>query len=572
MLMMDSGQQARLLLATTLLAVSAIAQDDNSMSQTDPANPATGQEIATDLALEEEIATDLALEEEAATDLALEKGISEVEAMPDEAESAALQDETRSEEVRTDDILSGPLDQVVPVAEENIEEEPVEDGSVTFKEVLTKDDSELTDIERLLIEFERYKQLMRDGVYDEADTVAKRIVQMAAQTSGPRSLEMAKALTNLAIVQHRNQEFVPAQQNYLASIEIIEDADNRLSSHLVNPLKGLGSAQLDAGRPDLAHGTFKRAVHITHVNEGPHNPYQLELLQSLAEVNLRLGETDDAKDLQDRMYMLNVRQHDPDTMELVPTLVQRARWQHRAGLIIDERTTYRRIIQIVEKNAGKDSLLLVQPLISYGKSYFYTDMSGTVDTRSNSVNTGEIFFKRALRITEASPESQWKIRATTKLALGDYYMYIGHEKRGRKVYVDAWQDLSIGAAALDFREKNMERLVLLDDRPLPKYISSDSDRSSRKKSEELLTASLTVSFKVNNSGRVSAVEVIDASPPDFTQMLRAVHRNLRTRVYRPRYKNAKPVATPSQSLVHEYFYRQSDLDALRPSQSQQISD
>ena len=558
MLMMESGQQARLLLATTLLAVSAIAQDEISVGPPDQTNPAA--------------------EEGVETNLALEKGISEAETMQDESEPAALQDDTesaasqdqtQSEEDMTDDVLPSPLDQVVPVADDQTEEEePVEDGDATFEAVLSENNSDLTDIERLLIEFERYKQLVADGVYDEADTVAKRIVGMAAQTSGPRSMEMAKALTNLAIVQHRNEEYVPAQQNYLASIEIIEDIDDRLSSHLVNPLKGLGAAQLDGGRPDLAHGTFQRAVHITHVNDGPHNPYQLELLQSLAEVNLRLGETDDAKDLQDRMYMLNARQHDPDTMEMVPTLVQRARWQHRAGLIIEERTTYRRIIQIIERNAGKDSLLLVKPLIAYGRSYLYADLSGAVDPRSANLNTGEIFFKRALRITEASPESQWKIRATTKLALGDYYMYIGSDNRGRKVYVDAWQDLSIDAAALNFRKESMESAILLDDPPLPKYITGDSDEKSVRKSEDLLTASLTINYEVNNRGRVSAIKLIDASPPDFTQMMRAVQRNLRARIYRPRYEDAMPTVTPNQILVHEYFYRQSDLDEIRTRRSE----
>ena len=154
--------------------------------------------------------------------------------------------------------------------------------------------------------------------------MAKRAVEMALNVTGPRSLETAKALTNLAIVQDRNEQYDSAQQNYQSAIVIIEDMDNRLSEHLVNPLKGLGAAQLKTGRPDLADGTFRRAVHITHVNEGPHNLYQIELLQALAEVSLMLGSPDDAKVLQDRMYLLNVRRFADDTMALIPPLLQRA--------------------------------------------------------------------------------------------------------------------------------------------------------------------------------------------------------------------------------------------------------
>ena len=101
--------------------------------------------------------------------------------------------------------------------------------------------------EKLLYEFENYKRLMSEGVYDEADSAAKRIVTLAIQVSGPTSAETAKALTNLGIVQHRNKQFDAAQQNFESAIEIIEDNEDRLNSRLVNPLKGLGAAQLEGG-------------------------------------------------------------------------------------------------------------------------------------------------------------------------------------------------------------------------------------------------------------------------------------------------------------------------------------
>ncbi|NIQ96440.1 MAG: hypothetical protein GWN87_21275, partial [Desulfuromonadales bacterium] len=53
-----------------------------------------------------------------------------------------------------------------------------------------------------------------------------------------------KALTNLAIAQHHNKEYEAAEQNYLASIDIIEQTSDRLNSALINPLKGLGATQL----------------------------------------------------------------------------------------------------------------------------------------------------------------------------------------------------------------------------------------------------------------------------------------------------------------------------------------
>jgi tetratricopeptide (TPR) repeat protein len=516
----DNRHIRNILFATTLLAMSAGAQENDTSELNDQ-----GEGV---------------VEESAIKDVVIEEGILNDDGLDDAP-------------------IPGPLDQVVPVADEEV--------AVATDDV-NEEVIELSDMDLLLVEFERYKELMGNGVYDEADTVAKRVVEMAARMTGAASLETARALTNLAIVQHRNQQYVPSQQNFLASIEIIEEADNRLSPYLVNPLRGLGAAQLEGGRPDLASATFTRAVHITHVNEGPHNLYQLELLQSLAEVQLRLGEADEARDLQDRMYQLNVRQYSSDTMALIPPLIERANWQHRAGLIIEERSTYRRVIQIIEKNEGKKSLTLVSPLLAYGRSFFYVDRSGMSEMQHPGVSSGEMFFKRALRIVEDDPATDWKLRATTKLAVGDYYMYIGSENRARRVYVDTWEMLSIDEEMLEFRRNMLERAVLLDERPLPQYVSNKAESDSSAGPDELLAASLTVNFDINDNGRVSSLKFIQAEPADFVQMQRAVQRNLRSRAYRPRFEDGLPVATPNQILIHDYYYRQEDLDEIRSAADQ----
>ncbi len=442
------------------------------------------------------------------------------------------------------------LDQVVPVAD---------DATDDFEAAAVP---QLSDAELLMQEYELYKQLMDDKVFDEADSVAKRVIELAIRVKGPKSLDTARALTNLGIVQHRTRQYEAAQQNFESAIEIIEDQqDDRLTADLVNPLKGLGAAQLESGRADLAVDSFYRAVHITHVNEGPHNVDQLELLESLAETNLRLGALDKAKQVHDQIYALNLKHHNDEALEIVPSLMRRAAWQHRAGFINDERATYRHVIRIIESDAGKDDLRLIEPLTNLGQSFFYVDLSGAGYSQQ-SVTNGEIYFRRALRIAEKSPQSNWQTVAKSRLALGDYYMFDGNHSRARKVYLTAWDWLSEDESRFDYREQLLGQPVPLRETPLPRYAGPTDQNEPVEKTDNMQRGTITMTYNISARGRVSDLKIIEADPPEFEQIQLTIQREMRRRVYRPRFEDARAVESPNQLLTHTFLYRQSDLDAV----------
>jgi tetratricopeptide (TPR) repeat protein len=383
---------------------------------------------------------------------------------------------------------------------------------------------------------------------------------------------MAKALTNLAIVQHHNEQYDAAQQNFQAAVEIIEDTEDRLNAQLVNPLRGLAAAQLEAGRPDLASSTFQRAVHVTHVNEGPHNLGQVELLASMAEVNIRLGLLDEANDIRDTVYAINTRHFEQGSLEIVPALMRHAQWQHRIGYIYEEQRTYRQIIRIFETKIGKSDLQLIKPLILLGKSYFYLDASGQQPYRENLASGGIVHFKRAMRIANAHPDSTWQIVTITKLALGDHFMQVGNPQRANQIYRDTWELLSEDEERLDTRRKELERIVVLKMRRLPKYIDNEKSEAAAGSNDSVLQGKISLLYNVSVRGRASDVKLIEADPPEFMAMQKTVHRELRRRVFRPRFFEANPVASPDQIIVHTFFYRQSDLDALRSDSSESASE
>ncbi len=419
-------------------------------------------------------------------------------------------------------------------------------------------------VERMLVDdLMLFKQLMNDRVHDEADIVAKRIVEMTIRTKSRQSREFANALTNLAIVQYRAGQFDSAQQNFQKAIETIEDNEDRLNERLVNPLKGLGAVQLASGRPDRASTTFKRAVHITHVNQGPHNRGQMELLESITEIHYRMGSLKLVQEVQETILGLNIKEYGLNSLELVPALMHHAGWQHRAGAINGERSTYRRVIQIVKKNSGRNDLQLVEPLIFLGESFSYIDTSGAeifIDARKS---TAEVYFRRATRIATEHPDTTWRIASRAKLALGDYYMIDNNPRDGRQVYRDAWNILSDDKPRLEIRREQLERVVLLKQHELPQYISIAAREGESRNSDQLLRGKIAMSYEVSILGRATKLKMVEAEPPEFTDMQRSVRRELRRRTYRPRFEDGKAVRTPDQLLVHEFFYDHTEFEAAQ---------
>jgi len=440
--------------------------------------------------------------------------------------------------------LAGLTEQAVPVAEDD----PVPELADSGREA---------DEERLLEEFARYRQMVQEGILDEADIAAKRIVELAIKVYGPLSRETASALNNLAIVQHSTGQYDAAIQNFMSAVEIIEVVEDRLNAALVNPLKGLGAAQLSSGQPNQARQTFERATHITHVNEGPHNLEQVEILESIAETYVRMGELDEARETLDRIHALNVKHFEENPLGLLPSLMTRADWQHRAGYFADERSSYRRAIRIIEAGGRSDDPLLVEPLRRLGESFYYFDPETTQTQQIGLVATGEMYFKRAVRIAEDAEDFDRQELVKTQLALGDYYTYVEKQSRAKRIYSDVWEKLANDDEGLALRDELFRDPVPIWTEPLPEFAGDGSKLRS-----DINSGRIVVDFDVSVNGRVRELRS-EAFPPEFTDMLRVVHREIRQRVFRPRIDDGVPVEAPGLRFEHVFSYAQSDLDKMR---------
>jgi len=429
----------------------------------------------------------------------------------------------------------------------------------------------LDDYELMMLEFQRYKDLLRTESLDEAENSAKRIIEMAIRETGPTSNDTGKALINLAVVQHKTDEFEAAEQNFEAAIDIFEDNENQLSDMLINPLLGLGAAQAGSGKLGLASRSFERAVHISHVNNGPHNLGQIEILEMLAETNLRMGETEVAKNNQDMIYALNVRHFENNSQQMIPALFRRADWQSRTGYVLDERATYRRIIRIIETTASKDDITLITPLLKLGHSYFSVDRSQSSTYQSVTASTGEIYLKRAVRIAEENPDSDWILLSKAKLAIGDYYIFRSEQSRARKAYADAWNILSAEPDRLAERHAALEQITPLTSDPIPKFVGKATRADRQMQNSSLREGRIIATYDVSSRGRVKKLKIIETTPVDYENLRRLVHRRIRSQIFRPRHEDGLAVDTLDLPFSHTFYYLQEELDEIREEEAEKAA-
>lgn len=419
--------------------------------------------------------------------------------------------------------------------------------------------------EQLERTFALYKDAMENGAYAEADMLAKKVVELSIGLFGVDSLDSARALTNLGIAQHQNENYEAAIANYDAAIDIIERTEDRLNENLVNPLKGLGAAQLASGRPDLAAETFQRAVHVTHVNEGPHNLMQVDVLESLAETYLAVGNFEEVETLTEIIFGLEARDVPLDTMAIIPVLEKQASWQHRLQLFEKERYTWRKIIDIIEDHEGDEDLRLIEPLTGLGKSYLYVGNVDAAFHHPTSISSGEVYLKRAVRIAEDNPDATWEIKEDTMLALGDFYILSGQSSRARDVYEEVWELLSVDEeqTRLEHRGEHLESLVVLQDIHPPRYVGIDGEVRTALPGDDYEEGKLVFDYSVSTRGYTTDVVLVEAEPAAFEDMQRTVQRDLRSLIYRPRLVDGDAVNTTDLTYTHKFFYRQSDLAEIR---------
>ena len=403
-----------------------------------------------------------------------------------------------------------------------------------------------------------YLDAIADEMFDEADQIAKQMIEESIQTYGIDSHESASAMINLAMAQHGQEDFESAITNYETAIDIIERIENHLDKTLMNPLKGLAEAQLSINRADLAENSYNRAIHISHVNDGPHNLQQLENLQSLADVYVSSNEPKRAADIEKRIYYLQSRNVDPDSLEMIPALETLAKSQRKALQYEKERRTWRKIIRITQNHKGKESLDLTKPLTELGRSYLFVHLATMAYDDPPTVSKGDSYLKKAIQITEKNPDASWLQIVEAKMNLADYFILSDRANRSYKLYRTVWDLLSEDKLKLEYRAASLEVPVILERINPPIYFEDSSISTQTEISSEYKEAFVSFNFNVTKRGLARNINRASFNPDGLDAMHKIIGSNIRHLVYRPKFENREPVIAQNVNYKHQFFYKQNE--------------
>ena len=110
------------------------------------------------------------------------------------------------------------------------------------------------------------------------------------------------------------------------------------------------------------------------------------------------------------------------------------------------------------------------------------------------------------------------------------------------------------------RQELMGRPIPVWEEALP--TSTEGAGGGSKQARDVNSGTISVNFTVTERGRIRTIKT-EASPVEFTDMQRMVHREIRRRVFRPQIVDGEPVESGNQEFRHDFYYRQSELDRLR---------
>lgn len=369
------------------------------------------------------------------------------------------------------------------------------------------------------------------------------------------------------------QEYAPAIRTLERRIDDIQERSHRYDRRLVRPLTLLGDAEAGLGEYDSALDHYRRALHLSRVNDGLNSPDQVDIVYREAETFKALGDYRQANDREEYAYHVLNRAHDPMDENLLPGIYHLAGWYEKISNVFAARTLYEQAVRIIDAHDKLETAEAIPALEGIANSYrlerFPPYYLADIDRPESSVVTpnavrhqaitvnnfpaGESALQRIVSIRQQNRDQDPIALAEAVLELADWHTLFDKTRRAVPLYAHAW-DIMSDVESFDVVGYFSEPKLLYfpaPGNPTPPPVNQRGERS---------TGYVEVAFDVTEDGRVRDLSTV-ASEPDGLMDFR-VRKSLRLARYRPMLVDGVPVATASHTYRHEFpYYPRLEVDA-----------
>ena len=359
--------------------------------------------------------------------------------------------------------------------------------------------------------------------------------------------------------------------DYFDAIDRIEGEFGPYASELSDMYLGLGQALIENGDFEEARDAIHRGVMVERVNSGPNSPEQTNHLFQLANIELLLGEWDEADEILQNIYFVNTSYYGDTSAEVLPVIDRIYTWYmltRPPGSPDLEYYNYERIIDITLEAArvseavhGKNHPATAMAYKRTGDAQFqmvrhltgaammvppdiYVATNGGVaplglgtDVVVKHYNAGR---KAYLHVLEslADNESTTPLEYAEALAdLGDWFMIFDKPRKSRSLYEQGYKILVQNGADASVVQSYMSR-------PQPMHfiyhrlpeIVGESPEGPRELNFEF-------SLTVTTYGEVRNLEILNAPEGMAEEALKEIKKQVQRTPFRPALKQGEVVTT-----------------------------
>lgn len=385
-------------------------------------------------------------------------------------------------------------------------------------------------------------------------------------------------------------------ERYRTTIENLEHERGPYDPALGETLLSLGLVLQHEGRDAEALDALNRALHIHRVNEGLQSMTQVPILDALIKSNVATENWEELDKNYHQLLWTYRRNYDPSDEALLPVIERVGSWKVRAytedllkqggySTLEEAERMYTDTVKIMEDKYGESDPRLISPLYgvavtqyqlliesqnkplrefsrmgsptrSYlvcrtdprtGQTYcttvqginpdYYADAERTRQfEQSRIIGKAGAALEQISAIYGAHPELPARDHAAALVHYGDWNLVMRRRSTAMEAYKQAIHVLQASPEDRDEIEalfgvpKQIPSLTL----PLPEV-----DAHQAQKTPEFVQLRLDVS----EAGAPRNVEVVESSDPDDRRARREAKRDIRSRIFRPRFVNGEPAAT-----------------------------